>query len=424
MIDERTKQEARRRALAITETIERHHTRADGIIVCAINDSEKDGGRERPLVDDLGDFLPFTDYFGRRDIGDRHIAFLEARGGELAYRYAFDFTDMLLGLAWRLAGPYADEASRRALARCADAFLARHWDGQAVRSYRFGPLAPALLSGQDTAFVEAFLELSDPTGDAAWASRAESLAAAFTAAPLFEASGLVPDTIARGKFAGLALSLLRPESAGRARMVKANANLGFGFLEAKRRGLAWANEPLEKLTRAILDGVRENGGAPGNDLLPRATRTPDLLAAFSTIDFLCDAAALSGSGELLDAARGIANFWLAQQSPVTGLFPKKAGGKTTYVDSETDMSVALLRLWEHTGDDAHLSSAIRCVDGVHRFHFRERGLVLEVDVASGEVADPLLKGKFQALALKPLIYMIDGRRIIDSPELERLMRDR
>lgn len=409
----------RARAETIIRDIRENFTDDEGILIGGWRNA--DTAPQGTIIDDLGDFLPFLAYFGAEDMCKRHLEHLEKNLETLNFQEAFKYSDLLFGLIWYARfGAHADLA-RRLMDRTADIvwnrFFARRlhsFDG-----YRRYPSVLSLFSSSDATFIEVFTELHRERAGGPWLARASQLASRLTAFSFFRSHGVLPELISFSLPARMAAVFYK--EAHSVRLMKNNTNFGFGLLDLHRLHDERARSAFEMLYGGLRASAAKEGAMCN---LPQKERTPDLLSSFAVIDLMCDAYALFGDERYREFAEAIAGFWLHAQSPRTGLFPKAAGRRMSYLDSETDMAVALWKLAELTEKKEYAAAAAHAVEGVFSFHRGPKGYVLEVDCATGEHIDDGYKTKYLALLLKPLIYQHAAAPVYGNDALHMLLKDR
>ena len=127
----------------------------------------------------------------------------------------------------------------------------------------------------------------------------------------------------------------------------------------------------------------------------------------------------------LDHAKMIADKWLTQQSHL-GLFPFKFNEKRSWLDSETDISIGFLELYELTGEGKYYDAAKKCYEGIIQYNLASSS----VDIHTGEPTPPVLfrsshpMPKFMGLFLKLAYYFESGKNIYGENGIENLIRDR
>jgi len=185
-------------------------------------------------------------------------------------------------------------------------------------------------------------------------------------------------------------------------------NHTYNFLDA-----IWSN--------MVVDGVVYRSYQPKENNLEE----PNLAAAFMYLNMLNFAYDKFRQSIHLDHARIIADKWLTQQSSL-GLFPFTYNGNRSWLDSETDISISLLELYELTGEKQYYNAAKNCYDGIIQYNLESSS----VDIFSGEPASPVLfrsvhpTPKFLGLFLKLAYYFESGKKIYGENGIENLIRDR
>lgn len=371
------------------------------------------------LIDELGDFLPFFAYFGDEETCLKHIEYTKKH--EPIYERAFSYTDLLFGLLWySVLGKHKSEAisfgtyyTKKIISR---------FFGKFPGSYYVRGWVLPVFNTQDSTFIEIFTEFYRATHDKFFLEQARRLFCMLSENKFFQREGLLPELIITIPFLKL-FSLLVPKKFNQARVMKHNTNFGFGLLDL------WRLDPSEKIKETfyrLYQGLEKHvspEGGIGN--FPYQKSLPaDLVSSFAVADLFADGFIVFKKPEYLELARRIAHFWMDRQSKTTGLFPKEDGSPLSYLDNETDMAIVLFKLWEITGEQKYHDSAMRALGGIFTHHKGSHGYVLEVDINSGKHEDELYKTKFNTLLLKPIIYLLSGKKIYNDNQLFMLMKDR
>ncbi len=212
-------------------------------------------------------------------------------------------------------------------------------------------------------------------------------------------------------------------------LTKDNYSYAFALLAIIRRtGDSWAAEALTRwvagLRRLLLhDGQLHSAIMPG-----RMRRGPVLFThVFAAIDLLVEASFhLPESCKCLALAEEIAKSILSVQLE-NGLVPTHHASNVDWLDTQTDLCVALLKLGEATGKDRYYASAWAIEHAVFELHRTQYGLVNTVDL-SGAVPQPgVVSPKFNALALKGLMAwrgVLREKSLIHDHRLRELTKDR
>jgi len=183
---------------------------------------------------------------------------------------------------------------------------------------------------------------------------------------------------------------------------------------------------MEVKARLFQNGILHSDMNLGTGRLHR----PGLFTTFLTIDRLCHAGYVMGESRYLDFAAEIAAPWLEKQGE-TGLFPYYIDGEISWLDSETDFAVSLLRLNELTSNPIYKRAADSCYRGVIRHNLES----MSVNIHTGKKSRPLLyrnagesseraDTKYRALFLKLMVCYDSDRPIFGPDGLFKLIRDR
>ncbi len=401
---------------------------------------DKIGGHLMPqhIFHDLGDFVPFLMYFGERELVTSQVQLFNrlAPGGILVSEYpsarmihglakSYEYTDLLLGLA-----AYSSEAKMRAPTETAlttaDAAI-RIFDLEATpRSFYWVSLGVRIpiIDIRISTLIECYLELYALSGNEQYLRVAKNLYHALTGVPFFRRFGMFPDFALTGQWSHIPL---RGRSWRSGAMHKSNTNTLFAFLDLYR---ATSDADILRTIRRMIDVIRhhmltENGGVGERFDPQRPPQYAHLGASFSMIDFLCDIYMETKDGSDIALARTIADHWLSAQAP-TGLFAVRGDSGVSFADSETDMIVALHKLFECTGDTKYLLSAESCLKGMLTHH-GSRDYPISVNVRTGDVVDATQRTKFLCLFLKVIILRIElakGKHIYTDKKLFELLKDR
>ncbi|MEK7560773.1 MAG: hypothetical protein AAB539_02340 [Patescibacteria group bacterium] len=393
-------------------------TNKDGILIRGV-DTKKNIVFPQPLIDELGDFLPFFAYFGDEETCVRHLRYTKEHPPR--FSRAFSYTDLLLGLAWYRAVGKEKNFARSLGDGILKSVVKKHF-GRFPGSYVFSGRVLPIFNTQDSTFLEIFTEWHRSTRDPFYLEEARRLFAFLTANPFFQKRGLLPECIITFPLLKPG-AYLRPKKFLRPRIMKHNTNFGFGLLDL------WRVAPDPKIKDAfhhLFEGLDrhtvEDGGVRN---YPDERSAPaDLVSSFAVADLMADGFFVFHDSRYLEFSKRVAEYWIMRQSNTTGLFPKEDGSRLSYLDNETDMAIVLFKLWELTGEQRYHESAERALGGILTHHKGERGYVLEVDIASGAHNDAEYKTKFNTLLLKPLIYLLSGKKIYGDETIYMLMKDR
>ena len=426
-------------ALRIVDTILEGH-RLHGTYLCStIIDGKKS---EEPIIKDLGDYLPFFLYFGYtsycrqhvRDITSQlHNGLLPAQSKLFRIRVTstYDHSDYLLGLMDYL-NYVTDPEIETSLKLTLEAVWRKFFDRRFPSSYISAPLGVALpfFDTKDGMYMEIFADYYKTRKEDKFRDRALSLWRTLQKVRAKSKVQLLPVLVRHQSIKGWALgsmSRIRAQS-HTIRVMKNNTNSLFGALSlfeivASDEIARSIREWVEALTKYMItrEGMVYNfGKLKDGSVSPFG---PNLTAAFAVIDLLCDLSRCFDEERYLGRAEIIAKFWLSLQGK-TGLFPLEPNGRASYLDSETDMIVALQKLHDLSGDPIYAEAAQRTFEGILKYHKRTSGYVLSVDTEKGDVVDGMLKTKFICLLLKVFILFLEGGSVYRNEDVFKLLRDR
>ena len=400
-----------------------------GVFVTAISPNGETV-KNKPMLADYGDLLPFAWHFGVRDIIDDQIISARKYLEKGLFKYngkteLFYNHDWLLGLldiyrqtnsssVLQLAVIGANEIGTKFF--CGD-FLA---DQRPNISNLYGILVGA--SPFNGGYIELWVELYSYTKEQKYLVYAEKLANAWISHKDFLRSGIFP----RKRCASLCLfdNFSRYYSKLKSRLFKDNTNLIWGILELYKL----KNE--KKWERAIihwLDGFEKTFFNNGNvTLMVDHNDVPynsSVKAAFSSIDLICDIANENiEKSRCMFIAEKIADFWLEAQWE-NGLFPENPNGSYDHLDANVDLVVALNKLTALTGSSKYILAANKCSESLLKYHYTNLGYCLSVD-KHGNVVNSEIRIKYQGLMTKLALLPSDPVEIYKNQNIFDLLRDR
>lgn len=411
----------RDQAAWIIGCIKREFVNQQGLLVGGGTDVTTE---QSTIIDDLGDFLPMLAYFGEEEIADIHFSYLEQSAHSLVFQEAFKYTDLIFGLLWYArVGVQRERAltlAKKVMDRCITSFFTPSM--HSFNGYKRAPSLLQVIDTSDSTFIEVFSEYASIMQEPMYQERADQVLKLLVEHTFFKQHHVLP-MILSPRVSPRMLGIIFGDKARHVRLMKQNTNFGFGVAELARHSPSFGS--YRKVFADLISGietiVREPGSAHN---LISEQGDPELLTAFSLIDLYMEGHAVFAVQEYLEQARKTADYWLKHQSPTTGLFPKRIGAQETYLDSETDMAIALFRLSEVSGEQKYFTAAERVLAGVWAHHRGSRGYILEVDVDSGKPLFVHYKTKYLALSLKPIIYLLESDTMESSEVLRVLMKDR
>jgi hypothetical protein len=389
------------------------------------------------IFPDLGDVVPFFLYFKEEAFVKQQIKLYEQqlRNGILISEFAsfglrglaktYEYTDLLLGLAtmYEYTG---SPIYKKLLINTTQKTIALFQLNKKISSFYYPTLHIHLpvFDTRDGMFIEIFTELSILLKDETYLATAKNIFNQLTELPLYKEHGLLP-TFHANHFVRVALG--NDARFSEARLCKNNTNSLFGFLELYKE--THDNKVLETIY-SLVATIQEKATIEKGGIIevwnPQVEATyATLTSSFPMLDFLCDIYTVTHRVEDKKFAKEIADFWIQLQGK-TGLFPLHSNGTETFFDSETDMTVALYKLYEITAEEKYKQAAERCFDGILQYH-GAHDYVLGVDINTGEVTNPTQRTKFIALFLKLLIARMrldQGDSVLKTKWLYNLLKDR
>lgn len=395
------------------------------------------------IFNDLGDYLPFFTYlkedeFCRRQLNDV-VAVLNPTGllpGDFRYigftcTRSYEHTDLLLGL---LDGYmcYPTEELRLLIYKTLQSVRDKYHPEKSYYSswyfpginYRF-----PIFDFKDGMFIEIWVTAYRIFHDVKFLEIASGLADKITEKIHKDPNGFIPEVQGTNRLGDIFIKYYFRNNRYRYTPVKYIVNTAWGFLELfnetrDKRYLEALNKIKDNIKQNL---VGENGAVFQVVYNSRKHRImpAQLVNNFSVIDWSVDCAYFLQDKSYLELAESVAAPWIEMQDAFTGLIPQNIGGQNTYFDSLTDMSIALFKLSELTGNADYRIRAERIVFALLKYHRQPEscGYALAVDAKSGAVVDPQQKVKFICLFLKALIVMKE-RKPIYGTELYELTKDR
>lgn len=380
---------------------------------------------------DLGDFLPFFLYFGEDSFVEKQIALYEGslKNGLLVSEFpsfgirglvkSYEYTDLLLGLL-DLYELRDTEKNKKLLIDTADKIIKIFQLEGRFSSYYYPKLNIRIpfVDTRDGTLIELFIDLHGVIGEQKYFFVANNIFNKLINIPFYKKNSLLPNFATF--FGGIGKKF------NTANICKNNTNSVFGFLSIAKNGNENAFKEIDKILEKLKEVSGEvGGGIPFTYSPAKKSTEANLTASFPIVDFLCDLYHERRKEEYIDFAKQIADFWISKQGG-TGLFPLHSNQTESFFDSETDMSVALYKLWEKSGDEKYKKAADFCFGGILEFHGKN-DYPLSVDINTGKVLNKTQRTKFLTLFLKLIILQIEyekGLRIFSDKKLFNLLRDR
>lgn len=373
------------------------------------------------IVDDFGDVAPFIAMYGGEDICKVHLDYVKNNIHNLGFKRAFAYTDLLLGLIWygRL-GVYKEQA--RHLSRELASVVETIWyRGPRLYSIREKNILLPITNGIDSTFIEVWTEMYRETREKKYRELAERTFEYFREIYRSYSHGLIPvHHVGAGWVRPI--TILFRKKFSKINVMKDNTNFLFGLLDMIRLDILpdEARHSFDEIHSRLSELAKTN--TLNNTLVP--DMKSDLLCSFAFIDLSCDAYSLLGDDSYLKPAVMLADYWLSLPKNKTGLFPRNYSSTETYFDSETDMAVALLKLYECVGDSKYRHKAQELATGLLKYHKKGHGYVTLVDINTGEIVSETVKTKFVALFIKLLHLLKVNKPIYSKKQLFMLAKDR
>lgn len=395
--------------------------------------------KEKPLVHDIGDILPFLYYYGEHEFCKKQIDLtVDIIGKEWVYRRRnivkiSDQIDMLLGFIELYRQSHNKEilSYSEKIFRSIYTHFVRKGKIFQYSKPKFYPF-PTNISEYGAMIIELGIDLFDFTNDKYYLEKVQELTDQIITDNFFVENGFY-----YGGYYVLGISIRGISSPLLKRNWYQKTSKSDNFISGlislyeinKNKDILFG---LEHYFSSANEKLLKDGQFHSSMHLPTGNlNEPHLFSSFLMIDRLCHAYHVFKNKEYLEFAKIIANSWLNKQGK-TGLFPFYFNSKDSWLDSETDFSISLLRLHELSGNDIYKKSAERCYEGMLKYNWRYE----TVDIDSGDKKKPLLytspdsrddyqsDPKFKALSLKVMIAINSEKGIFEDKCLFKILRDR
>lgn len=387
------------------------------------------------IFPDMGDFLPFFLYFGEDEFVSKQInvfkktlknkiLFSEFKSmGIPGLAKSYEYSDLVFGLIdYDLS--ISNQQSRELLDEQVKVMIDVFNYSKTINSF-YHPLLKRLpiLDSRDGMMIELFVELYKIKKEERFLDLATNTYDQLISSAFYKKYKIFPTLTPKSY-----LKILPSKKFKEAEIAKVNTNTLYGILELykvkKDDGLL---KTIDQTVNAIMSNSIDGAGVV-KTFVPddSGSKKSFVTSSFMMLDFLCDLYQETQNGKYLEVAQRIADYWINLQSQSTGLFPMYSDSKKTFLDSETDMTIALYKLFELTNNQKYQSVANTCYDGIVKYH-GSKDYVLSVDVDSGDILDGQQKTKFLALFLKLLILKMkldQGEKIYGNQDLFNLIKDR
>lgn len=405
------------------------------------------------MVEDFGDIAPFLWVCGDQDFAQKefkavsqilqkNILHVNPRRSHPWMVHTYDWTDLLLGLLdyYEISDEsLALEMATKILTIWEKSFYREHnVYGQAIklknRLYTL-PISRLMNVGM---FPELLLKYAECQTEKETADRirgfARSMSLNLTQTDFFKDTGLFPDTIISGNSIKsaieYAISILtrKQETHNSCTLFKHNTNAIASFLElwlCTKKTIFM--DVIEKWT----DGLQKHLLTSDNMVAMRWHKDKGILQGptdhnFQVVDLMCDIYHHTNDQKYLDLAISVADAWIKVQSSI-GFMPHHIEGarsKHAMSDSQTDFSVAFLKLGALTGEKKYISAAERIMEAIKKYMYLPCGMATWVDVQTGTPIDTTCKTKFMILSLKGWLALNNQERIYKDEHFTNLLSDR
>lgn len=386
-----------------------------------------------PMVDDLGDSIPFIAWYGKLTGAKRLVDMADFLAKRLLERYqredgtlitekknvydADKMSDSILGinLMARLADtPYFVERSKSFFSG-----LNKHMvtaDGLVIYKKSYGIKIPFSSGKFSGLYAEESINLYDISGDREALFQSERYLRPWIDDPYFNNNGLFPFKSSsrwNQPLMDLALRIKYGIPLLSAMSSKANSNLIFALTSYYEK--TKDKEVLDVLMK-WKEGVKDKMISKNGLFYVLWTdhgRYNNLALDHAMIDCFLEINRVTGDKESLSVAEGVAGCWLKHQDK-TGLMPqgieteeihflpeeKKYAYNFSRLDTQTDFGVVLVKLYFLTKNEDYLLAAERIGKAVIRHHRKNRGYAGFVKIDSLKKYDITIETKFLFLLNK------------------------
>lgn len=386
------------------------------------------------IFPDLGDILPFLIYFREDEFIEQQIKVFKQtlKDGILFSEFptfrikglakSYEYSDLLLGLIDYNNFKKNIESKDLLLDNINKAIDIFKFNNNFCSFYwhKFKINLP-VKDSRDGMMIELFVEIYNICKDKKYLDIAYNIYNKLTSTSFYRKHNIFPT------FSANRLLSLFSEKFRQGKLGKCNTNTLFAMLSL------YQAIKDDKILNSIIKTVKniqdkatvDKGGLVAVYIPASKIKQACLTPSFAMLDFLCDFYHVYNRQEDLDFAKDIAEYWINLQHK-NGLFPLFNDKVETFIDSETDMSVALYKLYELTNDNKYKDSADKCLEGIITMHGKY-DYVLSIDINSGKVLNGSKKSKFLTLFLKLLILkyeLLQSNCIYKDKKLFNLLKDR
>ena len=401
-------------------------------------EKDKNGIFPYHIYPDIGDYLIFFLYFGEDEFINKHIKLLKDKMGQsytlisefptfsvsnLAKSY--EYTDLLVGLFDYYIYKKDDESKELLIGATNRAIELFSLDKKITSFYHSSTkFHIPIIDTRDSTLIEVFVDLYKEFGDKKYLEVSNNIFEILIGSDFFIKNNILSNFDA-SLFLKKAFSLIRSTKFEEVDVCKNNTNSLFAFLALyKVTSNLKIKDAIDTILDTILNEASFDGGISKRFNKGKKPESANLTSSFPVIDFLCDLYFETKDYKYLEKAKKIADFWISKQGK-TGLFSLESDKKESFFDSETDMTISLLKLHDLSKEEKYLESAEKCFKGILKYHGRN-DYVLGIDIESGEVKNSIQRTKFMALYLKLIILIIniDNESMYNKDWLISLLRDR
>lgn len=409
----------------------------------------------RPIYEDFGDVAPFLIACGAGDIADREFSALKSEL-DSSFLYinprrsrpwmikTYDWTDLLLGLL-----DYDKCQPGSGAKELADSLLSIWWgtfgkedyiSGRAIRVNSKKAIAIPMSSLHDIGmFPELLVQRSNvqnETQSMDFLSIATKIVDSIVDDEFTKKYGIFPnylnlcDRLSPGvsKWFDCLFRSKKHATATTANLFKENTNALASVLAV------WEMTGEPKYLKALnhwLDGCLKHMQTPSKMIAmgwnpKKGVIHPPTDHNFQFVDLMCDIYHQTGQERFIESAEAVANTWL-QARGSSGFFPHHIEGRYSELamsDSQTDFSVALLKLSALTNNTSYSTAAEEVLQSISEYMYTGAGMANWVDVHSGKALDGVCKTKFLVLSLKGWFALDNKEKIYKDPDFTALLSDR
>lgn len=384
-----------------------------------------------PLFHDFADYAPFLLAFKQDLFVERQIELLKdniyrnkvfVKDSDTHYRLSDNY-EILYGLIEIYRINKSEDTFKLLdylLDNCIDKFVV---NDKVISSRHIASNIPSLrVSYYCYSIVEILTDMYDITKESKYISKAEKIVLRFFSNPYYNKYNLIP--LGSYLFFEKSLSKIRFP---RTSFMGKNFSLIFGLIEYYR---ITRDSSIYDHIKRILNSINNNmvmDRIVYRQYRPKQdSRTqPNLAAAFLYMNILNRAFYILKDNIYIRRSESIADFWIQQQSDI-GLFPFNHKGRRSWIDSETDFSIALLELYELSGNKIYYNAARKCYNAINKYNLEFSSVNIKTGMPEENVylKSYFTTDKFSGLFLKLCYYFENDKKIFGDGGLYTFLRDR